>query len=509
MEWVKLRPLVHLWVSKAPNFHLWRCGYLDLLFFMASSSVSLFLVGFLIFAQEVCAEMPDSDGIPLEMEKEELLGIFEVMGALLEDSEWAKEHPQPCTETPWPGVQCEIGDEDPPIFHVTKIHIGPDILSPPCKSSATLSESLLKLPYLRTLSIFSCFATSPVTLSPNLFGAFSSLEHLALVSNPTLTGEIPQNLSQISSLRVLSLSQNNLQGKIPSKIGALVSLEQLDFSYNNLSGQIPEEIGGLESLTILDLSWNVFEGQLPYTLGQLQLIQKIDLSSNRLTGRLPPDIGKLNRLVLLDMSRNLINGPIPETLSGLEHLEYLVADTNPINTEVPNFVGKLMNLKTLSFSECGLIGPLPNSLSSLKNLTALSLNNNSLTGTVPPNLGTLPSLDLLNLSNNQFSGELALPEDFIERLGKRLVLRGNNGLCTSNPLYKKDNISTNVIAPLCLNPRGTKTDKTLAGEHPTESERVKPLDQNPIQKSSSAGSPWSNEKLNSFGFVVCFLSLLL
>ncbi|XP_062016685.1 receptor like protein 29-like isoform X2 [Rosa rugosa] len=443
-----------------------------------SSFVCLFLVGFLVFAGKLLAEMPDSDDeVPLEMEKKELLGIFEVMGALLEDSDWPLEHPQPCTETQWPGVQCEIGDEDPPMFHVTKIHIGPDILTPPCKSSATLSESLLKLPYLKTLSIFSCFSTSQVTLSPKLFGALSSLEHLALVSNPTLSGEIPSSLAQISSLRVLTLSQNNLQGKVPSKIGALVSLEQLDLSYNNLSGQIPEEIGGLESLTILDLSQNVLEGQLPSSFGQLQLLQKIDLSSNR--------------------------------LGGLQHLEYMVADSNPIKTEVPNFVGKLMNLKTLSFSECGLIGPLPNFLSSLKNLTALSLSNNSLTGTVRPNLGTLPSLDLLNLSNNQLSGELTLPEDFIERLGKRLVLRGNNGLCTSNPLNKKENISSHVIAPLCLNPRGPRDDQTLAGEHPTESERVKPLDQDPVQESSSTGSSWSHVKLNSFGFVFCFLSMLL
>ncbi|XP_024159457.1 receptor like protein 29 [Rosa chinensis] len=443
-----------------------------------SSFVCLFLVGFLVFAGKLLAEMPDSDDeVPLEMEKKELLGIFEVMGALLEDSDWPLEHPQPCTETQWPGVQCEIGDEDPPMFHVTKIHIGPDILTPPCKSSATLSESLLKLPYLKTLSIFSCFSTSQVTLSPKLFGALSSLEHLALVSNPTLSGEIPSSLAQISSLRVLTLSQNNLQGKVPSKIGALVSLEQLDLSYNNLSGQIPEEIGGLDSLTILDLSQNVLEGQLPSSFGQLQLLQKIDLSSNR--------------------------------LGGLQHLEYMVADSNPIKTEVPNFVGKLMNLKTLSFSECGLIGPLPNFLSSLKNLTALSLSNNSLTGTVRPNLGTLPSLDLLNLSNNQLSGELTLPEDFIERLGKRLVLRGNNGLCTSNPLNKKENISSHVIAPLCLNPRGPRDDQTLAGEHPTESERVKPLDQDPVQESSSTGSSWSHVKLNSFGFVFCLLSMLL
>ncbi|BFG28133.1 hypothetical protein CerSpe_144070 [Prunus speciosa] len=471
------------------------------------ASFPLFFVGFLVLAGEVVLGQQSSDGFQIEMVKEELLGLYEVLGALLEDSSWAQAHPQPCDETPWPGVQCEIGDENPPMFHVTKIHIGPDILTPACKSSATLSESLLKLPYLKTLSIFNCFLTSPVTLSRTLLGALSSLEHLALVSNPALSGELPPSLAKISNLRVLSLSQNNLLGKIPGKIGGMVSLEQLDLSYNNFSGQIPLEIGGLRTLSILDLSWNVLEGQVPGSVGQLQLIQKIDLSSNRFTGSMPPDIGKLNKLVLLDLSHNLINGPIPETLSGLEQLQYLVADNNPINTEIPQFVGKLMKLKSLSFSGCGLIGPLPNSLSSLKNLTALSLDNNSLTGTVPPDLGTLPSLNELNLSNNQLSGDLSLPEEFIERLGKRLDVRGNNGLCTSNPLYKKKSISTNLITPLCLNASGPRDGKTLAGGHPNESERMKPCSQYPVQKSS--GSSWAYEKLNSCSFVVCFFYLML
>ncbi|KAM1917629.1 hypothetical protein ACFX13_037206 [Malus domestica] len=438
------------------------------------ASLPLFLVVFLVLGGGLISGQQNSDGI---MEREELLGLFEVLGGLLEDPSWAQEHPQPCDETPWPGIQCEIGDENPPSFHVTKIHIGPDILTPPCKSSASLSSSLLKLPYLKTLSIFNCFLTTPVTLSPSLFGALSSLETLALVSNPALSGEIPPELSKITNLRVLSLSQNNLLGNIPREIGVLVRLEQLDLSYNNLSGEIPQEIGGLGSLTILDLSWNVLEGQVPSSVGQLQVLQKIDMSCNMLRGLIPPNVGQLKRLVLFDLSHNLINGPIPETLSG-----------------------------------CGLIGKLPNSLSSLKNLSSLSLDNNSLNGTVPTSLGTLPKLDQLNLSNNQLSGALSLPEDFIGRLGKRLDVRGNNGLCAINPLYKKGGISANLIsAPVCLNASGATNDTALAGEdkEPKVSERMKPFGQYPVENNSSGSPSNSNAKMVSFGFVVCFLCLLL
>ncbi|XVE51632.1 hypothetical protein DITRI_Ditri02bG0057300 [Diplodiscus trichospermus] len=439
------------------------------------ASLSLFTVGCLVlscgaFAVQLQRDLDESSEIG--MEEGELLGLFDVIGSLLDEPGWAEVHPEPCTDTPWPGIECEIG-QDPPVFHVTAIHIGPDVANPPCQPSAKISDSLLKLPYLRTLSIFNCFLTSPVTLSPALFGALSSLEHLSLHSNPSLSGQVPLTLGNISRLRVLSLSQNSLQGNIPRELGGLVNLEQLDLSYNNLSGEIPEEIGGLKSLTILDLSSSGLEGLVPFALGQLQLLQKVDLCSNRIHGRIPPEVGKLNRLVLLDLSHNFINGPIPETLSGLEQLQYLTFDYNPINSPSPLFMGSLKMLTSISFSGCGLIGKIPNSLSSLKNLTALSLDNNSFTGTIPSNLGSLPNLDQLNLSHNKLSGELLLSEVFIRRLGKRLDVRGNSGLCISYQLSRK-NVSAYLKTPACLGTEGIVDNVTCPEENPDDFKGRKP-----------------------------------
>ncbi|GMH01474.1 hypothetical protein Nepgr_003313 [Nepenthes gracilis] len=388
------------------------------------ASLSLLLVGYLVLAADLGTILGASDGSGAEeMEKDELLGLFDVMSSLLEDQSWVQMHPQPCTATPWPGVECELGEEEePPLFHVTKVHIGPDILNPPCSSSAFLSRSLVKLPFLKTLSIFNCFTTSRVSLSPSFFTSFSYLEHLTLQSNPTLIGKIPPPpppLSQAPNLKVLCLKQNGFHGEIPQQLGGLASLEQLDLSYNNLSGQIPQEFGGLKSLTILDLSWNSLEGQLPSSLGNLRLLQKTDLSSNMLNGMIPPELGNLESLVLLDLSYNMLSGPIPSSFSCLENLEYFLIDHNPINSELPLLLSTLKKLKTLSFSDCGLTGTVPTYFPSLKNLTALFLNRNNLSGGVPKNLATLPNLDQLNLSQNQLSGELSLPEGFIYRLGKR------------------------------------------------------------------------------------------
>lgn len=435
-----------------------------------ASSMSLFLLGFLvIFVAGGCVDMP-------VMEQEELFGLFEVMGSLLEDPTWAQMHPLPCTDTPWPGVECEVGQEtQTPIFHVTKIHVGHDILTPPCKSSAQISLSLLKLPYLKTLSLMNCFTKSPVFLSKTLFGSLHSLENLVLESNPSLSGEIPSTLSNITSLKVLSLLQNNLNGEIPKEIGGLVNLEQIDISYNNLIGSIPEEIEGLKSLSILDLSWNSLQGMVPHSLGDLQFLEKIDFSWNKLQGRIPPELGKLKRLVLLDLSHNSLEGPIPENLSGLHQLQYLMMEENPINTEIPSFIGALMELTVLSFSGCGLTGRIPRKFSSLQNLTALSLDNNKLKGTVPQELGTLPNINTLNLSQNQLSGELLFPEEFFIRLDQRLDTRGNKGLCINQQPQSKKISTTFRQIPPCLIKRVPASNKTFSQDHPDDdSQKMKP-----------------------------------
>ncbi|KAL5150970.1 Receptor like protein 29 [Glycine soja] len=470
------------------------------------ASLSFHLVVFLLFACEMVGMRSNIVlGEEMVMQEEELLGLFEVMHTLVDDPDWAQAHPQPCTDTPWPGIECEVSNE-PQMFHVTKIHIGPDILSPPCKSSAYLSQSLLKLTYLKTLSIFNCFVSSPVNLPSTLFGPFSTLEHLALQSNPTLSGEIPPSLGAVASLRVLSLSQNSFQGSIPRQIGGLVSLEQLDLSYNNFSGQIPKEIGGLKSIAILDLSWNEIEGNLPSSLGQLQLLQKMDLSSNMLTGKIPPDLGNLKRLVLLDLSHNCIGGPIPEALSNLELLEYFLIDDNPIKSEIPHFIENLSKLKSVSFSGCGLIGSIPNSFSSLKNLTALSLDNNSLSGSVPPKLALLPNLDQLNISHNMLNGVLQLPDEFIGKLGKRLDVRGNTELCISNK-PKKKNLSSYLEISSCVNMK-PRNGKSYAKGPPEDPAGIKPSLYRSNISSSSSSSSWLDLQVIFFPLVLnCIFSI--
>jgi hypothetical protein len=400
-----------------------------------------------------------------QLPRAELAAIFRVMADLLGDPAWPRLHPRPCTDTPWPGLQCEVAPDDARVLRATRLHLGPDVATPPCRPGARLDAASLRgLPHLRTLSIFGCFgaaADDDVELPPGLFAgaASSSLEQIVLKSNPGLRGSIPATLSGLRSLRVLSLSQNGFRGRIPRELGGLAALQQLDLSYNNLTGevhyimpysyaprghafhfcthylQIPEEIGAMASLTILDLSWNSIDGGVPATLGKLQRLQKADLSYNRLAGRVPPEVGSLRELVFLDLSHNSLAGPLPSSLAGLSRLQYLLLQDNPLGTAVPAVVGSLRRLQVLGLSGCDLTGPIPRgAFAALASLTALSLDRNRLDGPIPASLAALPHLGQLNLSQNRLAGEIALPGDFVARLGRRLDVRGNDELCVGRGL---------------------------------------------------------------------------
>ncbi|KAK3422753.1 hypothetical protein EUGRSUZ_G03163, partial [Eucalyptus grandis] len=63
---------------------------------------------------------------------------------------------------------------------------------------------------------------------------------LELVSQPSLSGNIPIGIGNMMSLKSLDLSNNHLSGTIPQGISALTSLAHLNLSQNDFMGQIPK-----------------------------------------------------------------------------------------------------------------------------------------------------------------------------------------------------------------------------------------------------------------------------
>lgn len=112
---------------------------------------------------------------------------------------------------------------------------------------------------------------SPETTSTSQGGA--SLDY----SNKGLT-QFPKEILSKTDTTSLNLSHNGLTGSLPAEIKNLTSLQTLDVSYNNMSG-IPAEIGQMHSLKIINYSYNNITG-LPNELGNLAQLQLLDLRGN-------------------------------------------------------------------------------------------------------------------------------------------------------------------------------------------------------------------------------------
>ena len=122
-------------------------------------------------------------------------------------------------------------------------------------------------------------------------------------------------------------SGNNLSGAIPPEIGDLTSLSYLSLKGNNLSGAIPSEIGNLTSLWYLSLEGNNLSGAIPSEIGNLISLRELYLDFNALTGAIPSEIGNLVVLVGLGLfNNNLDAGPIPVEFARLANLERLRID---------------------------------------------------------------------------------------------------------------------------------------------------------------------------------------
>jgi pimeloyl-ACP methyl ester carboxylesterase len=132
-----------------------------------------------------------------------------------------------------------------------------------------------------------------------------------------LTGEIPPELSQLSSLEWLDLDSNDLTGEIPPELSQLSSLEWLTLSANQLTGEIPPELGQLSSLEYLWLDPNQLTGEIPPELGQLSSLWSLGLGYNQLTGEIPPELGQLSSLGRLWLGANQLTGAIPVSFTNL------------------------------------------------------------------------------------------------------------------------------------------------------------------------------------------------
>ncbi|XP_044414504.1 leucine-rich repeat receptor-like serine/threonine-protein kinase RGI4 [Triticum aestivum] len=257
----------------------------------------------------------------------------------------------------------------------------------------------------------------------------SRLSKLLLINNE-LSGQLPAEIGNCTSLDRFRASGNHIAGAIPPEIGMLGSLSFLDLGSNRLSGALPTELSGCRNLTFVDLHDNAIAGVLPSGLfKELLSLQYLDLSYNAISGALPSDIGLLTSLTKLILSGYRLSGAMPPEIGSCSRLQLLDVGGNSLSGHIPGSIGKIPGLEiALNLSCNSFSGSMPAEFAGLVRLGVFDVSHNQLSGDLQA-LSALQNLVALNVSFNGFSGRL--PETaFFAKLPTNDV-EGNQALCLS------------------------------------------------------------------------------
>ncbi|XP_040960374.1 disease resistance protein RPV1 [Gossypium hirsutum] len=192
--------------------------------------------------------------------------------------------------------------------------------------------------------------TNPMARTLPLLSGLSSLIELQLRDCKLCEGDIPPDISGLSSLVSLDLSGNNFIS-IPASLTRLSKLEELILSNCNMctlgEADTHSDISGLSSLGVLDLSGNNFIS-IPASLTRLSTVYVLDLSNCNMC--------------------TLGEADIDSDLSGLSSLVHLYLRGKNFLT-IPLALTQLSRLKLLKLSGCKMLKSLPElptSISSVK-----------------------------------------------------------------------------------------------------------------------------------------------
>ncbi|XP_039052705.1 protein TOO MANY MOUTHS [Hibiscus syriacus] len=353
--------------------------------------------------------------------------VYDIMRSTGND--WATDIPDVCLGR-WHGIEC-MPDKDN-VYHVVSLSFGAlsdDTAFPTCDQARSyISHSITKLPHLRTLFFYRCFSYNPQPI-PRFLGQFgSTLQTLVLRENGHI-GSIPTELGNLTRLRVLDLHKNNLDGSVPVSLGRITGLRSLDLSGNKLTGSIPGF--SFPFLSVFDMSQNLLMGSIPPSLGSCQSLVKIDLSHNRLSGSILDSFSGLKELILMDLSYNRLSGPFPTSLGSLPSLQALILKGNQMGpTVIPSdrFDG-MKDLMILVLSNMNLHGPIPESIGRLGSLRAVYLDGNHFNGSIPSNFRDLKNVSEMRLNDNHLTGPIPFGREMVWKMGRKLRLNNNSGLC--------------------------------------------------------------------------------
>ncbi|XP_058005964.1 receptor-like protein 43 [Hevea brasiliensis] len=240
------------------------------------------------------------------------------------------------------------------------------------------------------------------------------------LSSSCLFGSIKSNSSlfHLLQLRRLNLAYNDFNfSQIPAQVGHLLRLTHLNLSSSRFSGEIPDEISNLSSLISLDLSHyndlRLHKLSLRGLVQNLTHLKVLHLSSVDILSRVPDLLANFLALQSLQLDQCELQGEFPTGIFQLPELKMLdISGNSDLKASLPDFQ-KGSPLKSMSLSEVKFVGEIPSSIGNLDNLEQLDISQCNFTGLASCNLSEFPTflhnqdqLQFLDLSSNNIHGQI-------------------------------------------------------------------------------------------------------
>ncbi|KAK8353528.1 hypothetical protein V6Z12_A05G163900 [Gossypium hirsutum] len=230
--------------------------------------------------------------------------------------------------------------------------------------------------------------------------------NVILKSWQDLDGVLPPSLSKLLYIKTVILHRNYLKGIIPREWAAL-KLETLSVAMNHITGPIPGYLGNITTLKYLSLENNQFSGTIPPEFGRLVNLENLTLNANYLTGKFPLSLANLSNLKELRISSNNFTGKIPDIFRSWKQLEKLEIQASGFEGPIPSSLALLHNLVELRISDLPGEGSKFPNLKNMKNMYRLMLRSCNISGTIPDYIWELSGLQILDLSFNKLEGNIS------------------------------------------------------------------------------------------------------
>ncbi|KOM35809.1 hypothetical protein LR48_Vigan02g195900 [Vigna angularis] len=264
---------------------------------------------------------------------------------------------------------------------------------------------------------------------PISMGVLSNLASLHLHENK-LYGEIPPSLQNCQIL-IFNVRENNFTGNILNWIPH--SAKALQLRSNHFSGNIPEQICQMSSLFILDIADNTISGYIPTCLCNITALVVNNASHREYSTTLQYNFSNRSLYFFEESLELVVKGLVLEYDSNLKFMNLIDMSSNNLSGTIPVQMFSLFGLSSLNLSHNKLTGKIPNEIGNMKNLESLDFSVNQFSGEIPQALSKLSFLSYLNLSFNNLTGNIPSGTQ-LQGFGE-LSYTGNSDLC-GPPLTK-------------------------------------------------------------------------